>query len=292
MPHALFLSPHLDDVAFSCGGTLAMLLAAGWDATVATVFTASVAEPTGFALACQTDKGLAPAVDYMALRRAEDEAFAQAVGAALPDRASTLHLRHGPSEEAPHRGYASAAALFAGVREGDEEWKAVREWLRALADERAPALVFAPQGLGGHVDHLHVARAVRAWGEEAEAPPPVWWYRDVPYALRASDARPCRWAVPRSEAETRGTVRLTDGALEAKLRGAAAYETQLGFQFGGVASMRAALADFARAEARRYGPSGEGRTDEKIEAFFVEGTSDALPPEMEETRSETRPAAE
>ena len=58
MPLALALSPHLDDAAFSCGGTLAALAAEGWEVAVATLFTASVEAPTGFALACQTDKGL------------------------------------------------------------------------------------------------------------------------------------------------------------------------------------------------------------------------------------------
>jgi hypothetical protein len=70
MPTALALSPHLDDAAFSCGGLLHALGAAGWDVATVTVFTASVADPTGFALACQTDKGLGPEVDYMDLRRA------------------------------------------------------------------------------------------------------------------------------------------------------------------------------------------------------------------------------
>ena len=72
MPSALALSPHLDDAAFSCGGTLAALAAEGWEVVVATLFTASVEAPTGFALACQTDKGLPADADYMAIRRAED----------------------------------------------------------------------------------------------------------------------------------------------------------------------------------------------------------------------------
>ena len=60
MPTALFLSPHLDDVAFSCGGTLLRLTDdPRWRVVLCTVFTASVADPQGFALRCQTDKGIA-----------------------------------------------------------------------------------------------------------------------------------------------------------------------------------------------------------------------------------------
>lgn len=110
MPAALALSPHLDDAAFSCGGTLHRLAQAGWDVTMATLFTGSVRDPQGFALACQTDKGLGPQVDYMALRRDEDAAAARSLG---------IVARHLPFREAPHRGYGSAPELFAGTRPDD-----------------------------------------------------------------------------------------------------------------------------------------------------------------------------
>lgn len=71
------------------------------DVTVATVFTASVPSPTGFALACQTDKGLAADVDYMQLRRAEDETAMRA------RRSTTVSPRSGGG---PHRGYDEASA--------------------------------------------------------------------------------------------------------------------------------------------------------------------------------------
>ncbi len=104
MPTALALSPHLDDAAFSAGGLLATLAEAGWRVVMATLFTQSVPAPEGFALACQLDKGLGPEVDYMALRRGEDDRAARALGIAPP-----LHL---PFREAPHRGYGSAPELF------------------------------------------------------------------------------------------------------------------------------------------------------------------------------------
>ena len=103
---ALFLSPHLDDVAFSCGGTLTRLIAEGWQVRLCTVFTASVPDPQGFALACQMDKGLAADVDYMALRRAEDDEFARLAGVL-----DSIHLTY---REAPHRGYSDAPDLFRG----------------------------------------------------------------------------------------------------------------------------------------------------------------------------------
>ena len=115
MPTALALSPHLDDAAFSCGGLLASLAQDGWRVVMATLFTGSVADPKGFALACQLDKGLPAEADYMALRRDEDVRAATELGIAAP-----IHLSF---REAPHRGYGSAPELFSQTR-GDDAIKA------------------------------------------------------------------------------------------------------------------------------------------------------------------------
>ena len=79
---ALFLSPHLDDAVFSAGGLIHALTRGGWEVTVATVFTRSVPDPKGFALACQLDKGLPADLDYMAVRRGEDRLACARLGAA------------------------------------------------------------------------------------------------------------------------------------------------------------------------------------------------------------------
>ncbi|WP_047866410.1 PIG-L deacetylase family protein [Rubrobacter aplysinae] len=243
-PAALFVSPHLDDVAFSCGGTAARLSRLGWRVTLATVFAASVPEPGGFALACQTDKGIPETVDYMELRRAEDAAACRELGA------DPVHLAH---PEAPHRGYESAEELFSGVLPGDEAHLAAGESLAALIRDTEPELVFAPQGLGGHVDHLQVIRALGALAEtgrilQSQAPRTLY-YRDTPYALRAPEATP-RVPTPPEVSETGVVMR---NELEDKLRACGAYESQLGFQFGGVGEMGRDLEEFSLSEGRRLG---------------------------------------
>ena len=214
MPAAVFVSPHLDDAAFSAGATAAKLARAGWDVTVLTVFTRSVPNPTGFALACQTDKGLPPTADYMAIRRAEDRAAADVLGAAA------VHL---DLPEAPHRGYTSAADLFAGVHPDDTAVPG------AVAEAAAPFLdadlVLYPLGLGNHVDHLHVIAAVEA---HVPADRRAAWF-DTPYHLKL-DTPPAGQPVTPIPSET-----------ARKLDACAAYATQLPFQFGGEPVMRAAL---------------------------------------------------
>ena len=252
MPTALFLSPHLDDVAFSCGATFAALAARGWDAHLVTVFTRSIPNPRGFALACQTDKGLAPEVDYMALRRAEDAAAARALGAA-----SVRWLAHA---EAPHRGYESAPALFAGVHALDRDaWRPVAADITALVEELAPAVIFAPQAIGGHADHRHLVRAVAAVardGDFTRRPLALAWYRDTPYIIRDPAAlAPAPFGPPDTPLEALA-LPADDAALAAKLDACAAYPSQLGFQFGGEPAMRAALTQLARDEAERAGAPG------------------------------------
>ncbi len=231
MPHALLLSPHLDDVAFSCAATARHLLRGGWTVQLVTIFTASVPNPQGFALACQLDKGLAPDADYMALRRAEDDEFCRVIG--------LENYEHWPFVEAPHRGYESALELFAGIRDGDEVWRDIAE---KLGEIETPDAVFAPQGLGNHADHLQTIRAVRARGWEAQA----FWYRDTPYAIRQPDAAPSELLpAPLSG----GFVAFDEAELAIKVAGCCAYGTQIGFQFGGAQGVATQLEKFHRAEA-------------------------------------------
>ncbi len=227
MQTALFLSPHLDDVAFSCGGLAAQLGDAGWRTVMATAFTRTIHPATGFALACQLDKGLGPEVDYMALRRAEDAAAAAMLGT----EAVWLDL-----PEAPHRGYHSAPALFGPMLEADPIVPPLTAAFRDLRDRLAPALVLAPQGLGNHVDHRQVILAALAVFDPAQ----MAFYRDTPYVIREPGA-PAWERVPLLP---RSIVGIATG-LGRKIAASAAYASQIGFQFKGAAALDDALRSFA-----------------------------------------------
>ncbi|RKH57053.1 PIG-L deacetylase family protein [Corallococcus aberystwythensis] len=241
MSTALFVSPHLDDVAFSCGGTLAALKAKGWTVALVTVFTRSVPEPRGFALQCQTSKGLGPEVDYMAVRREEDQAFAACMG--------VDQVVWGGLEEAPHRGYASPEALFQPPRPDDGIEAKVAECLTPLLWELKPDRVFVPQALGSHVDHVQVVRAVKGLGIPENQ---VLYYRDTPYAVRQPKAHPDS-AVPQGLRPL--AVDITEH-LPKKVEGCVRYGTQLAFQFGGVDGLTRTLTAFHRREAQTRGQPG------------------------------------
>lgn len=231
---ALVLSPHLDDAAFSCGGTLALLARAGWEVTVATAFTRSMPAPGGFALACQLDKGLPPEADYMALRRAEDAAACQALGV----RPLWLDFA-----EAPHRGYGDARALFAPPRPEDTILASLAQTFAALL-ALPPALVLAPQAIGGHVDHVLLVQALR---QVLPAGMPVLWWTDFPYAARPG-SHPAHPFAAEMAALPECVVA---GDAAARLAACAAYTTQVGFQFGGMAGLATMLAAAGSAERLR-----------------------------------------
>ena len=226
----LAISPHLDDAAFSAGGLLAARAQQGWDVAVATCFTGNVARPTGFALACQLDKGLPAEVDYMALRRDEDIAACRELGA------RAIHL---PFLEAPHRGYDSAAMLFGPRLARDHIVEPLATALAALVAVERPDLILGPLCLGDHVDH-HAVREAMAGACTGHA---VLLWEDWPYADRETRV-----------ATTPALVQpLTPALRTRRIAACAAYASQLGFQFGGVDAMANRIG--AMAEERYYTPA-------------------------------------
>ncbi len=219
MTTLLAISPHLDDAVFSAGATLWRAARRGWRVVVATVFTGNVAQPTGFALACQLDKGLTADIDYMALRRAEDKEACARLGV------EAFHL---PLLEAPHRGYDNAPALFADVHPGDSAKTQVPRAIADLLADLRPDILLAPLGIGGHVDHLVVRDAVAGLNN----PPITLLWEDWPYLDRSD-------LLARNQALS---IPAGPNARAVKLSACTAYASQLGFQFGGEAALRDRLA--------------------------------------------------
>ncbi len=238
---ALFVSPHLDDAVFSCGGTLARLSAEGWHTVLCTPFTGSVPNPTGFALSCQTDKGLPPYADYMEIRRAEDREAARILGVS-----TVVHL---PYLEAPHRGYHSPGELFGPVLREDNVWEELINAMHRASPRGDVEVTYVPQGIGGHVDHVQVIAAFNAAGWDGL----VRWYRDTPYVIRApAAARSGR--VPAAGKEILEVF--SEEFLQKKIAACAAYSTQINFQFGGVNGVREKLTALAEQEAAVAGLQG------------------------------------
>jgi len=174
----IMLSPHYDDIALSLGGTAASLAEAGKTPTVAILFGAEpdpVLPLTSFAEKLHRQWGL-PATEVIAKRRREEEAAAAVLG---------VSPRYLPFRDAIYRGdrYTSNAALF-GDRAADEVALPgeIAGSLELTSSDVSGTRVYAPLGIGRHVDHQ---TAFAAGAELAGAGWEVWFYEDMPYALKS-----------------------------------------------------------------------------------------------------------
>ena len=171
--HWIFLSPHLDDAVFSCGGLLFELAQRGAKVDVWTIFAGD--PPPGpltpFAESLHarwgTGAGSAPA------RRREDESACARLGAGArhfdyPDCIYRLNPDGTPVIDGEDDLFQAA---YGGESELERELTAV--FGGALPADVCLAAAF---GIGRHVDHQLLVRAVR------NLPYEVWFYPDYPYA--------------------------------------------------------------------------------------------------------------
>jgi LmbE family N-acetylglucosaminyl deacetylase len=213
----LFLSPHLDDAALSCGGTIYSLARAGAAVTVLTLMAADPPDPPPDTpivrdLHARWAAGALPA----AVRR---RAAARAAGV------RGARARHAPLADCVYRAGPGGAPLYP-----DEAslWGAIHP------DDPAPAAlpaldlppaqtIYAPLGVGAHVDHL-IARdwALALAGRGAA----VVFYEDYPYARdpAALDRARAAFAPGALTAQTRP---LDAAAVRARLAAIASYDSQL-----------------------------------------------------------------
>lgn len=172
----VFLSPHYDDIALSCGGTAKRLAELGRRPQVALIFGdhPAASQPlTEFAEQLHRQWGLT--ADQVIASRRREEAGASAV---LGTEASFL-----PFRDAIYRGrrYLGDDQLFA--EPADDEVDIPRQIIAAAGldeDEPGRVRVYAPLAIGFHVDHQHAFRAGMLLAQRGTE---VWFYEDLPYGL-------------------------------------------------------------------------------------------------------------
>lgn len=159
----LYISPHPDDVAFSCFGAVRAVRAAPEGAVLVTVFSESDwTAQTGFAPQLRDS--------IAAVRRQEDAAFAtwlrlRQIDFRLPDSGVRGYTEH---------------ERYSGKTDLDPIGKTLAQRLKDLAGEVGELdRVFLPLGLGNHVDHV----LVRDLGKlEFLNVRSLFFYEDLPYA--------------------------------------------------------------------------------------------------------------
>jgi LmbE family N-acetylglucosaminyl deacetylase len=170
----IFLSPHLDDAVFSCGGLLSYLAGQGVPTKIVTIFSDQVSDPThltDYALSLHTRWETGDVLRQT--RQQEDTNACRLLGAeqvhlgffdciyrTLPDGSPVV---------------TSDEELFVEIKPGEEAL------VRQVADKLTGILsgknvCVCPLGLGHHIDHQITRKAV----EQSQKP---LFYTDLPYGL-------------------------------------------------------------------------------------------------------------
>jgi LmbE family N-acetylglucosaminyl deacetylase len=187
----IYLSPHLDDAVFSCGGAIATQVRAGERVLVVTVFAATPLDPDLTPFTRELKARWGGASDPVAVRRQEDLSALRVLGA------QGLHLpyadcvyRFDPATSEAF--YPDETSIFADVHPAEATWHLnLLGALRAAVPGLDQARLYAPLTAGHHVDHLLVHSMGLALERQGAQ---VAFYEDYPYA---SDAEAIRAALER-----------------------------------------------------------------------------------------------
>ncbi|MCS7323808.1 MAG: PIG-L family deacetylase [Thermoflexales bacterium] len=240
----LFISPHLDDVALSCGGLVARLARNGEAVTVATLHTADA--PVGCPLSTSAQRlhaqwalGDQPYVH----RRAEDQRACAVLGA------QAVHLNLDDAiYRYDHAGQPLYVENFIGGNVHPFDWEAhlprAREALKPLI--RQARTVYCPLALGRHVDHVITRQAVEQLVDFAQ---PLIYYEDFPYAYLSESAE----ASELTAGMLPGTVALSEEEVALRIHAIACYASQMKELFGDVEAMARSVREYvARVGGERY----------------------------------------
>jgi LmbE family N-acetylglucosaminyl deacetylase len=236
----LYLSPHLDDAALSCGGQIVQHTAAGRQALIVTVMAGDPPhdDTNDYVRSLHTRWALES--DAAARRRAEDVAACAVLGA------GALHLsvpdciyRTDPATGRPM--YLSDADIFGEIHPGDGALlQKIAAELRHVAAAHPTAAAVAPLTVGHHVDHQLVRQAAeQVWGER------LIYYEDYPYAAKPDQVAAVVAAAPITLAPV--TVALREAALQRKTDAIAEFRSQLSTFFTDRADLDAQVRAYAAA---------------------------------------------
>ena len=222
---AIYLSPHLDDAVLSCGGCIFQQTQAGKMVLIIT-FTAKKAPIENLSPFAQqlhdTWKLGTLAVQH---RRDEDMLACQIVGANGMRRSNfdCIYRRH-PETGLPL--YNNEAELFGGVHAGDTQL--IEEMVVQMEGLPPAKSVFAPLGIGNHVDHQLVRQVAEI------VFPELSYYEDYPYVSRAENE--AAWAEKRAGLQPE-IVSLSAAAKATRIEAIGAYQSQIDSLFGSMEQM-------------------------------------------------------
>jgi LmbE family N-acetylglucosaminyl deacetylase len=198
----IYLAPHPDDAALSCGGTIACHRLSKKRQLVVTLCSA-----------------LPQSAESYWVQRLDEEKRALDI--------LKVDNLHGGFLDAPfrHPAYKNNDCLFAEPVTDDPIPKEVNQLVKTLAEQNKNAILYAPLGVGKHVDHLIAYSAAKSSGRFQEKR----YYEDFPYVANNPDALAARL----KEIDTELTAVVMDirECFQTKIDAVGQYNSQISFLF-------------------------------------------------------------
>lgn len=244
---ALFLSPHLDDVVLSCGGTVARAVEHGQQPLVITIFGGEVTDETTteFARWKHSRWGVLSVDEILDKRRAEERAAAAILGY----RPCVLGY-----PDAIYRGerYLSDPSLYgAPIASELRLVPLIVEEIRSLPEWQAGPAVFVPLAVGSHVDHQLTYAVGRMLAATAAA---VYAYEDCPYCIHTPAGLSARISALAGELGPPQRCMIA-ATLECRIAAIAAYASQVPVLFRFTDHFDASVREYAERIGGDQGPA-------------------------------------
>lgn len=235
--NTIYLSPHLDDAALSCGGQIWADTAVHRSSLIVTVMAGDPPQAIHSNYVDSLHQRWNLAADAAAARRQEDVTACCLLGSDywhwdVPD----CIYRHDPASGAPF--YASDADIFGSIH--PQELGLVDRLARLIAALPAHDRLAIPLTAGHHVDH----QLVRLAAEQGSRPDRLVYYEDYPYVR---DEAALTAVIPAGSGDWQAQViPLTGTAVSAKIEAIAAYQSQMSTFFNGRADLAAQIAEYVQ----------------------------------------------
>jgi len=227
----IYISPHLDDAVLSAGGLIYEQARAGVDVEIWNFMCGfpSSGELSLFAQVLHYQWGIreGSAAEMINARRAEDAKAASIVGAKTVyfDFLDCIYRRG-------KNGDWLYSDVFVPPHEDDKDLSA--RMAEAISARLKPTDQLVCQlGLGSHLDHVLVRRAVELLQR------PIFYDVDIPYFFKSPDELASKTAGMKAK-----THRITDSGVRAWLDAVSAYESQLSGLFDSPQAMRAQIEQY------------------------------------------------
>jgi len=226
----IFISPHFDDAALSCGGLIWEQSNKGIPVEIWTVCAGDPPPglPSPQAAVIHQVWGFASSEEAVAARRIENHDAAAILGAEIVDFSiPDCIYRRSPSGELLY-----PEDIIVPIHAIEKDL--VADIAQALASELQPEdIVVSPLAIGGHIDHLLTRLAVEHLGL------PVRYSSDIPYLLNNPENLP-----PATLGLNNASHPISAQGLEAWQWSIAAYSSQILMLFGSVEGMEAAIHNY------------------------------------------------